>query len=100
MSCSRSRFLGPFFLKPLEASIMNTPLRPAAFSLSSTTMQAGCRYRKRGSGQPDNPLEIAGADKLLADRGFGIAAEQYPMRQDARSLSGAFHRPDNVARYA
>ena len=41
MSCSRRRFLLPSLMKPLEASIMNTPLRAAAFSLSSTTMQAG-----------------------------------------------------------
>ena len=41
MSCSRRRFFGPSFMKPLEASIMKMPLRAVAFSLSSTTMQAG-----------------------------------------------------------
>ena len=41
MSCARRRFLLPSLMKPLEASIMKMPLRAAAFSLSSTMMQAG-----------------------------------------------------------
>ena len=41
MSCARRRFLLPSLMKPLEASIMKMPVRAAAFSLSSTMMQAG-----------------------------------------------------------
>jgi len=41
MSCARSRFLGPSFMKPPLPSIMKIPFRAAAPSLSTTTMQAG-----------------------------------------------------------
>ena len=41
MSMLRSRFLGPSFMKSPLASIMKTPLRAWASSLSTTTMQAG-----------------------------------------------------------
>ena len=41
MSWARRRFLLPSLMKPFEASIMKMPFRAWAFSLSSTTMQAG-----------------------------------------------------------
>jgi hypothetical protein len=45
LSCRR--FLFPSFLKPLEASTMKMPSRACAFSLSSTTMQAVFRCRRK-----------------------------------------------------
>src|SRR5260370_751532 len=41
MSCSRRRFLLLSLMKPLGASIMETPLRAGAFSLSRTRKHAG-----------------------------------------------------------
>jgi hypothetical protein len=40
-------------------------------------------------GQADDALDVALADEVLADVTLGIAAKQYAMWQDARTLAGA-----------
>ena len=46
---------------------------------------------KEIGGQADDALEIAGANKLLADDGLGIAAEEHAVRQNAGAFAGALH---------
>ena len=47
-------------------------------------------------GQADDPLEVALADQRAADVGFGVAAEEHAMRQDAGALAGALERAHDV----
>ena len=47
-------------------------------------------------GQADDRRDIAAADKVAADPGLGVAAEQHAVRQDAGALAGGFQGPDDV----
>ena len=47
-------------------------------------------------GQADDALDVALADQRAADVGFGIAAEEHAMRQDARAFAGALERAHDV----
>ena len=46
--------------------------------------------------EADDPLEVAGADELLADDGLGIAPEEYAVGKDAGRFARALHRADDV----
>ncbi len=46
--------------------------------------------------QADDALDVALANQVAADVGFGIAAEQHAMRQNAGALAGALERADDV----
>ena len=75
---------------------MKMPLRAVAFSLSSTRMQAGTGAVKEVGREADDALEVAGADELPADDGFGIAPEEYAVGQDAGPFARTLHRADEV----
>lgn len=42
------------------------------------------------------PFNVAFADEFTADGGFGVAAEQDAVGENARSFAGAFERTDDV----
>ena len=70
MSCSRRRFLLPSLMKPLEASIMNMPLRGRGILLVEHQDAGGDAGAEKEVGrQADDALEIARANELPADDG-------------------------------
>ena len=46
--------------------------------------------------QPDDALDEAAAHQFPPDAGFGVAPEEYPVRQNHRRPPGAFQRFENV----
>jgi len=47
-------------------------------------------------GQSDDPLDVALADEVAADVGFGVAAEERAVGQDAGAFARALQRPDDM----
>ncbi len=51
---------------------------------------------KEVRGQADDPLDEPVPDEIAADVGLLVAAEEHPVREDDRALSGALERRDQV----
>jgi len=51
---------------------------------------------KQVGGQANDALDVALANQVASDVGFGIAPEEHPVGQDARALAGAFEGSHDV----